>query len=502
MRNREFYFLSISFLVGVFIFSYTRTPVEVLICIAGLSFLFFCFFSAHNSFRRGFVPIIMGSILCLCLGAIRIEATKSGNHPLDQFVGKKVTLLGVICDEPSKKESSQGLCFKPAEIPNDDLSVGSDKILLNVSLSEHYKYGDVVTLAGKLELPSNFTAYDGGPEFDYVSYLGKDDVRYVMRRPKITRSAKNEGNQIVKALISIKTVFMDRTAEVIPEPQVSLVGGLLLGEKNSLPKQVSEDFKRSGLTHILVLSGSNVTVVAESLLYAFSFLPRFLGRSLGAFSVVLFAIMTGASATTVRATLMALIGLFAQAIGRRYDVVRALTIAAVCMVIQNPLILAFDISFQLSFLATIAVIFVSPLVKERLSFVPEIFGMREVVSMTTATQLFTFPFIFSKMGEISIIALLPNLLILPIVSYSMLGGFVTGMVQFVAHFIRIPIALPFAFVTNIMLVYMLKVTAFFSAFPFATIKATLGPLFLFISYVLFAGIIYFLRRKSAERQPS
>lgn len=438
--------------------------------------------------------LIFGSLAAFSLGGLRMEMAKGGGHPLDASIGKNISLSGIICDEPAIRESSQGLCLES----EDRARTGNDKILLNAGKFPLYAYGDTVQVFGRLDMPRNFLTYEGGPEFDYVSYLAKDGIRYSMSRPKIRKTASGKGFWLISALINIKSAFMDRIGRLIPEPQASLVGGLLLGEKGALPKDVVDDFKRSGLTHILVLSGSNVTVVAESLLKIFAIFPRAVGQSLGASSIVLFAIMTGASATTVRATLMALIGLLAQATARKYDVVRALIIAASVMLMQNPRILVFDISFQLSFLATIAVIFVSPVVKERLTFIPEKFGMREIMSMTISTQLFTLPFIFYKMGEISIIALVPNLLVLPIVSLAMLGGFIAGTLGFV----WMPLALPAALATKLMLSYMLTITHFFSSFPLATIQASISVPLLVLSYFFLVLGLIFLRRKENNSRPS
>lgn len=438
--------------------------------------------------------LICGCVTAFILGFLRMESVRAGGHALDQSVGRRIALAGVVCDEPQARETSQGLCFQP-----DGLT---DRIIVSAGKRPAYAYGDYLRIEGRLELPKNFQAYEGGPEFDYVSYLGKDGIRYSMSRPSIGKLGSGRGSRLVAVLIYIKTAFMDRVRSLIPEPQSSLVGGLLLGEKGTLPKEVGDDFKRSGLTHILVLSGSNVTVVAESLLRVFAVLPRSVGRLFGAGSIVLFALMTGASATTVRATLMALVGLLAGAVGRRYDVTRALTAAAVGMVLQNPRILAFDISFQLSFLATLAVIYVSPLVKERIGWVPEKLGLREVVAMTTSVQLFTFPFIFYKMGEISVIALLPNLLVLPIVSYAMLGGFVAGGLAFIPGPMGALVAWPAALATRLMLSYMLAVTHFFSSFPLATIRATLGAPFALLSYAAFAALIWRLRRIRSTSPPS
>lgn len=488
MSDKFFYTSSIAFFGGIFIFSFYDVSFVVLIACLVLCLVSFSV-TRLKKLKYG-TKLFLIMALSFGLGAFRIEITKHSEHPLDLSLGSKVNFKGIICDEPSQRQNSQGLCFQP-----DD---SADKILLSAAKSPQRMYGDRISITGKLESPKNFVAYENGPEFDYISYLAKDDIRYVMNRPKISVAGSNAGNRLIAGLIWIKSAFMARIEVALSEPQAALMGGLLLGTKGALPQEVNDNFKRSGLTHILVLSGSNVTVVAESLARVFSFLPPAIGQVAGAFSIILFALMTGASSTTVRATVMALIGLLARAMGRRYDVVRALVISAVVMLIQNPRILAFDISFQLSFLATIAVIFVSPLVKGRLSFVPEFFGMREILSMTLATQLFTFPFIFFKMGEISIIALIPNLLVLPVVPYAMLGGFIVGMLGF----IHPVLAIPFAIITNLMLVYMLKITVLFSSFPFATIKATLGSPFLFVSYAVFTIILYFLWRQKNSIQQS
>jgi competence protein ComEC len=440
--------------------------------------------------KRSTLFICLGALISFSLGVARFELSKADYHPLDKDIEKKVSLTGIICAEPESKELTQKFCFEPKG--------SADRITISLARFPKYEYGDELSVFGKLELPENFEAYPGGPEFDYVSYLGKDDIRYIMSRPSIRRIAQGKGNRLVAFLINMKSAFMERIEWLLPEPHSSLVGGLLLGEKGTLPQDVSDNFKRSGLTHILVLSGSNVTVVAESLLRAFSFLPRAIGQSLGAFSIVLFALMTGASATTVRATFMALVLLFARGVGRKYDVVRALILAGIAMLLQNPRILAFDISFQLSFLATLAIIYVSPLVKDRLGFVTERFAIRETLSMTISSQIFTLPFILYKMGEISVIALVPNLLVLPAVSYAMLGGFVSGMLGFISPVIAFPVA----WVTEIILSYMLKVVGFFGPLSFATKKATLGAPLLFLSYAVYAVIIWRLSRNRNSLPPS
>jgi competence protein ComEC len=139
------------------------------------------------------------------------------------------------------------------------------------------------------------------------------------------------GNFLKRNLLALKHVFVEKIESVIAQPQSSLLGGLLLGSKRALGKDLQEEFRRAGVIHVVVLSGYNVTIVANAIMEFFSFLPRSFGIFSGIGSIILFALMTGASATTVRASIMAIFALLAGWIGRRYDVSRALVIAGVLM---------------------------------------------------------------------------------------------------------------------------------------------------------------------------
>jgi len=431
---------------------------------------------------------MLAMIACsFSFGMLRSSVAGVDEHLLDEFVGSAVSLDGIICGEPEAKETSQRFCFHP--------DGSGDRVVVSADLYPGYRYGDRLSVEATLEYPENFLTYGGGPEFDYVSYLAKDDIRFVMKKPRIVALGHDKGNPIVSTLFRLKGSFMGHINDSMPEPHASLVAGLLLGEKGSLPQDVSDDFRRSGLTHILVLSGSNVSVVAENLVKVFSLLPRAIGQWMGALSVVLFALMTGASSTTIRASVMALVVIMARGIGRRYDVTRALCVAALLMIMQNPRVLAFDIGFQLSFLATLALIYVSPIVTEWLAFVPEKFGLREILVTTVATQIFTLPFILNAMGEISVISLVTNVLVLPCVSWAMLGGFMVGTFGFMHHLL----ALPFVFATSALISYMISVVGYFGPLPFSALRLSMGEPQLVVVYSLYVLFIWRWRRRNASR---
>jgi competence protein ComEC len=397
---------------------------------------------------------------------------------MDALVGENIDLEGYINSEPESKDTSQKFYFKANDF--------DDQISISSALYPTYTYGQNLKIKAILKFPENFEAYPGGPIFDYISYLSKDGVRYTMSRSQIIVLPENSGNKLIKILLKIKGAFMGNIERLMPEPHSSLVAGILLGEKGSLPEEIRNNFRRSGLTHILVLSGSNVSVVASTLMSVFSFLPRTLAASFGAFSIVLFALMTGASATTIRASLMALILIMSGRVGRNYNVTRALVVAGFLMLLSNPQILVFDIGFQLSFLSTLALIYVSPIIQTKLEFVTESFELKSILSTTISTQLFIFPFMLYSMGEVSLISLVTNILVLPFVPWSMFTGFVTGFIGFFGYYL----ALPAAWITDLMLSWMMLVVSYFGELSFAAARLTMSKPILVVIYVLYGIFIF------------
>ena len=227
-----------------------------------------------------------------------------------------------------------------------------------------------------------------------------------------------------------------------------------------------------------------------------SFLPRVAGIGMSSLSIVLFAVMTGAGATVVRASLMALLVLLARATGRVSEMATLLFVAAFAMLMHNPKILVFDPSFQLSFLATIGLLFLAPRWTRYFSFLPKRFGIREAASATVATQIFVFPFIAYTIGEISVVSFLVNILILPLIPLSMLFSFLAATTGFF-HYI---LSIPFSFTAFTLLEYELLVTKFFASFTYASVVVTN---FSFVSLIfVYATLIFlfFWRTKEKKKQ--
>jgi len=242
------------------------------------------------------------------------------------------------------------------------------------------------------------------------------------------------------------------------------LGGILLGAKRSLGEDLEKDFRRVGLIHIVVLSGYNITIIAEGIFRFLGFLPKIFQNFLGLFSIIIFAVMVGSGATVIRSTIMTSLAIFARTSNRTYDVNRALFLAGSLMILENPMILMFDPSFQLSFMATLGLIHISDKLNKFLFFVPEKFGLRDIISATFSTQIAVLPLLIKMTGEISVVAPIVNIITLQFIPFTMFSGFIAGLVSFLSE----NLGLILAFIPYLFLTYILKIVALFAGLGFAT----------------------------------
>jgi competence protein ComEC len=479
MRDRVFYIICSGFLFGVLLRSFVFVNLYPAILFGFISFTLLIFFTFISKNNRGILASIF--ILAFFLGIFRYSMVDvPAPDVFESLVGQKVSLSGEIIDEPSIRENNQELTI---EAQNNG---GATEILLSTGFDEDYKYGDDINFTGVLKKPENFIT-DQGKVFDYVNYLRKDEILYVMSYPKVEIISHGNGNAVKSALFFAKEKFLEKMNFAITGPESLLMGGLILGEKSSFDQALRQSFVNTGTIHIVALSGYNVTIVAEWFMKLFAqvpYVPKNFGIGMGILAVILFIIMTGGSSTAIRAGIMATLALVARATGRNYDVARALILAGVFMILLNPFLLAYDVSFELSFLATIAVIFLAPRIEKYFLWVPARFGLRDIVSITCAAYVFVFPFILYKMGNFSLVALPANVLILPFIPFTMMLGFLTGF----AGLIWYVFAVPLGSVSYLFLHYELGVISFFSNLPFAAFSFPDFPLWLTIT--IYAYFVY------------
>jgi len=477
----------VSFIAGIVTEQIFGLGWSVSVLVFLVSLVLFFYFKKDN-YAVGKIVFIAG--VAFLVGNLRM--TFVNNFPdqnLLQLVGQNVSFEAIISDEPDVRDNSARYTIVP-EFPLEHISSKS-LVLLVADRFPEFRYGDKIKVSGELNLPKNFSN-DIGSEFDYVSYLSKDKIHFLIYRPEIKKIG-NEGNKIISFLYSIKNIFIEKISAVVPEPNSSLLAGVIFGAKQSLGSGLLDDFRKIGLIHIVVLSGYNITIIAVGIFYLTSFLgKRKLAFVLSAVFIVLFAIMVGLGATVLRACLMTLIAILARFLGRPAEALRWLFIAGFLMLLWNPLILFYDPSFQLSFMATLGLILFSPFILSFISnhkfrkFIPVKFGLREIISSTLAVQFFVLPLLIRMSGFVSIISFVANPLILPLVPWSMSLGALTGALGIFSKIISWPFGALSYFITQI----IISVTEFFANIPLATFQIDTLPLSVIFVWYFAYFLIY------------
>ncbi len=483
MRDRIFYSICFGFTLGVLLRSFFIINFNFLIFCLALSFILI--FLAHF-YKLKWGIIISVFIFSISLGVYRFNISDNvAPAVFESQVGEKLDLLGEIVDEPDIREYNQKLIVETEE------SGENTKVLVTVSLDSDFKYGDQVNFSGKLQKPENFIT-DTGKEFDYINYLRKDGVLYTMNYASVEVISSGYGNKIKSFLFLVKEKFLEKIDSSISSPEDLLMGGFILGERASFSAELRQQFIDTGTIHIVALSGYNVTIIAEWIMKLFAFLPLNVGIGLGVLTILLFVIMAGGQSTAIRAGIMAILALVARATGRTYDVARALILAGVLMILFNPFVLVYDVSFQLSFIATVAVILLAPRMEKYFMWVTPSFGLRDIASVTFSAYIFVLPFILYKMGNLSLVALPANILVLPFIPFTMMLGFLTGFVGLFWYGFSIPLG----FVSYLFLHYELQVIKYLSDFSFASFSIPNFPLFL--TLLIYIYFIYMLFGRSIQ----
>lgn len=453
----------------------------------------------HFSFNIYIAYVVCGIIL-FCVGYERYAylTIPAQERFLYDRINTKITLIGNVVEEPEQTEYGERLYvnivgFKESEntgVVSDTKTATTDiiqneKILVSGPHQPSHKYGDQIKITGTLKLPEDFKG-STGITFPYVKYLEKKSVHFQFKANKIETVSSGHGNRLIAGLLYIKRGLLDHIRMVIPSPESGLLEGLILGE-NTLPKKQQDEFRIAGIVHIIVLSGYNMTLIATVIMAALSFLPFYVRLGGSAIGVVLFALMAGPTATVVRATLMTLIALTAKASGRLYDVLRALSVAAILMIIHNPLIVLYDPSFQLSFLATLGLIVFSPVCLWVFQKWPE-WALKEVLVSTFATQIMVLPFLIHMTGSVSLISVIANCAVLPFLPLAMLFGAGAAMFSYISLYI----ATPFAYGAYLVLTYVMRTAHLFARIPYASVEVHISTYSMVSMYGLygFLAILY------------
>lgn len=484
-KSRIFLFLLLAFIAGIAVRSFFAPPLGVIFILFAASVVVL----AVGVLRKNSRIILFGALLILFLAGIwRFSYAEIARPDLSQLYGRDIEARGVVVSEPERSASVQRVTILVSEVHPKE--IGLFQLMITIGRSPQYKVGDEISVRGILEMPENFG------EFDYVAYLARQDIFATMFFPQAEKSGEGGGNQLMFYLSRLKHSFEKNLEAVIPEPHAAFLKGLTLGERESLPADLVENFKRTGTTHIVALSGYNITMLGRFFVNGLMYLtvPFRISFWIATAAIGLFVLLTGASPSVVRAGIMGILVLIAQKEGRLYQMTNALVFAGAVMIFHNPKILRFDAAFQLSFLATLGLIYLSPQIERMLDrrkkfktheLKPKdkpFFSWKQTLVETLSAQFMVLPLLIYLFGRVSLISPLSNIAVIMAVPYAMVMGFITGGLGF----LWIPLAQISGWISWLILEYQIRAIGFFAHFPAASISVeqwAAWPLFIFYCYV-------------------
>ncbi|MBN1368348.1 MAG: DNA internalization-related competence protein ComEC/Rec2 [Dehalococcoidales bacterium] len=483
---------SSAWVLGIFIGSLYRIP--WILIFTGVLPLAALIFTRH--YRK---PIIITALAIFIFfgGVIRYTATipDEGINRLQDYTGQSVAIRGIIDNAPEVRDKTTHLEISATAILVDEEWVSIEgRVLLYANRTTDCNYGDTVEITGYLAEPPEF---DG---FNYRGYLANRNIFSVMIYPEIEVTAVRTGFSLMGWIYGVRDRLADVLVQILPEPQASLAQGILLGLRGNIPQSLKDNFSQTGTSHILAISGQNLSILAGILVSMGIWLfgrRHYIYIWLALAIIVFYTILTGLSAPVVRASVMAGMFLFAELFGRQRSAFTGIAFAAAIMVGISPVILH-DASFQLSFLAMAGLVFIAPFLQNLTRrAVGATLGEDNIPAraanivldgliVSLAAVITVWPVIAYYFDIVSLVAPLATLLALP----AFTGIIMVSAVAALLGMAFLPLGIVIGWLDWLLLSYFLLVVKAFTLWPVSYFKTSaVDGTFLIVYYAVLITII-------------
>ena len=491
--SKRVFYICLSFIGGIFISSFLNVPNLII----GELFILGIFYSLLF-FRKKPILAFGLCLIFLSFGILRYQIVLKNfeAQEIKDFINfsEQTEFVGKVMKEPDIRQDNINLLINVEKVRINKIDISmSGNILVTANRYPEYQYGDKLSINGLLKEPHIFE------DFNYKNYLRKDNIPAVIYYPDISII---EDNSLSSSFYKKILYFKDQMRKVIRQnlspPQSSILSAVILGDKKNISDEWKEKLNKTGVRHITAVSGMHIIILTSILM---SFLIG-IGFSRGkAFYftigfIFLYIMLIGFPPSAVRAGIMAGLILLAQKIGRMSQSQRGIIFAAVIMLFQNPFLLKDDVGFQLSFLAVLGMSYALPIFQNWLKFIPEnkYFGIRDILGMTFSAQIFTLPILIYNFGYISLISPLTNILIVPILPFIMISGFIFSFIGIFWQFLGWILSFPAWF----LLTYVIKIIDLLYKVPSTSLEVKISWFYFIVFYSLLVYFIWGLRRKNIQ----
>ncbi len=384
----------------------------------------------------------------------------------DQYINKTIIMSGVITDDPQRNERSQTE-FSLGSIAINNESMAGRAFAAVVGTNE-LKRGDRVLLKGKMS--EGFGSYQATMRYSSViiQKSGETPIR------------------------DVREHFSAAVREVVPEPEASLGLGFVVGQRSALPPELDDQLKIVGLTHIVVASGYNLTILVRFARRLFARASRFMAMSVSSSLVIGFIAFSGLTPSMVRAGAVTLLSLLAWYYGRRFHPLILIALVAAGSAYIDPIYLWSDIGWYLSFLAFIGVLIVAPLMVARIYGAKKPGAIAQLLIETIAATLMTLPLILMTFERLPVLTLIANVLVAPVIPFAMLATTFAGIAGMVASHALAFVGIP----ATIIIGYVVWVVEALSGISWAQIDLSIPVAVMVGLYTIIAIVTFIWWRKT------
>lgn len=425
--------------------------------------------------------------LLFLLGILRYQwelfPQKSPRH-ISRYNGKEVEIVGTVSQPVDVRITHQKVTLSVETLrfiqkhSRDDSpkKLVFGRVLMTAPLYPRFSVGDRLQVLGTLAAPQPLE------QFPYDRYLARYQIFSLLSSKHIERI----GSDPLPIYRAIPFLVKKRLQQIIenhlPEPEAGVFLAMFLGQRRRIDPEVLEAFQRTGISHIIAISGLHISLL---LLITSSIFGLFMNRRLVFLAVTIFLVfyivMIGAPPSAVRSAIFGWLGLLAFLFGRMRSPLNTLLLAAGIMLMFNPLLLRDDIGFQLSFLAVWGMMLFLKRWEKKGSDTSPFFRITGLIQVSLAAYLATAPLIAFAFHGISLIALVTNILVVPVVSFFLGSAFFALMLSLLFP----SWSLIFLFFPLVVIIFIIRIAEFFSGFPFAWKEVPPFPGVLLIPYYLF-----------------
>ena len=410
-----------------------------------------------------FLLVTAGILIGLTNASLLIESEQL----YERYFNEEVVLSGVVVEDPSIDVDGDTQFRLESVIVEGDEAGG--QVWVSTSDLVAIKRSDRVVLSGELS-------------------AGFGTIPAAMYRANVIEVIRPDFADIAR---DARDSFSEGIRAGIQEPEASLGAGFLVGQKTALPEKLDSELRLLGLTHIVVASGYNLTILVRFARRGFERISRFSALALSSGLMYCFALVTGFSPSMTRASLITFLSLLAWYYGRKFHPIVLLLVSAAITVLINPAYAWGDIGWLLSFTSFIGVIMFAPLVHAFFWGDQKPGSIRQVLIETFSAQLLTLPLIAFIFGQYSPLAIVANLLILPLIPLAMALTFVAGVFG-----LLVPGIAPYTgWPAEMLLKYMTFVVDRLAQLPLAGAEIEFSLTTLILGYIaIFVGMIFMQRR--------